>query len=81
MTGHRAKARGSLTVALPGAPHGLMDDEMTPYIPGINCIHCGRFVGRGGYIHVEHFEMSSEVASVEGECHSCLSELTEPRLV
>lgn len=54
------------------ATYGLMDDEMTPYIPGVNCIECGRFVGRDGSIEVEHFEMSSEVASVAGECVTCL---------
>lgn len=51
--------------------YGLMDDEMTPYMPGINCLECGRFVGRDGHISVTHFEMSSEIAYVEGECASC----------
>lgn len=49
-----------------------MDDEMTDFIPGVNCIHCGRFVGRDGHIGVGYFEMSSEVAYVEGECRRCL---------
>ena len=31
---------------------GLMDDEMTPYVPGINCLQCGRFVGRDGWVSV-----------------------------
>ncbi len=48
-----------------------MDDGMTRYIPGVNCVHCGRFVGRDGHISVEHFEMSTEVASVDGECGRC----------
>jgi hypothetical protein len=42
------------------------------WVPCVNCIHCGKFVGRDGYIHIEHFEMSSEVASVDGECRECL---------
>lgn len=50
----------------------LMADGMTEYVPGVNCLHCGRFVGRDGSIEVEHFEMSSTVASVEGECGRCL---------
>ena len=48
--------------------YGLMDDGMTAYIPGINCVECGRFVGRDGWISVGYFEMSSEVAYVEGVC-------------
>lgn len=52
--------------------YGLMDDEMTPFIPGINCYECGRFVGRDGHIGVGYFEMSNEVAYVEGECGRCL---------
>lgn len=51
---------------------GLCDDGMTPFVPGINCIDCGRFVGRDGYIGIEHFEMSSVVASVEGQCRRCI---------
>lgn len=51
---------------------GLMDDEMTPFVPGINCYTCGRFVGRDGSIEIEHYEMSEIVASVEGECRRCL---------
>jgi hypothetical protein len=66
--------RESLFARRPGAPHGLMDDEMTPYLLGVNCLHCGRFVGRDGWISVDYFEMSSEVASVEGQCGKCLRE-------
>jgi hypothetical protein len=44
---------------------------MTPYVPGINCLKCGRFVGRDGWIGIDHFEMSSEIAYVEGECSRC----------
>ncbi len=51
---------------------GLMDDEMSAYVPGVNCLDCGRFVGRDGYIGIDHFEMSSEVASVEGQCRRCI---------
>lgn len=56
---------------------GTCDDGMTPYVPGIPCGECGRFVGRDGYIGINHFEMSSEVASVEGECARCLTALAE----
>lgn len=52
--------------------HGLCDDEMTPYVPGVNCFECGRFVGRDGYIGFDHFEMSDQLASVEGQCRRCL---------
>lgn len=51
----------------------LMDDGMTPYWPGVNCIDCGRFVGRDGHISVEYFEMSTEVASVDGTCKRCMA--------
>lgn len=43
-----------------------------PYIPGVNCADCGRFVGRDGVICVEYFEMSSTIASVDGTCARCL---------
>jgi hypothetical protein len=52
--------------------NGLMDDELHAYVPGINCLDCGRFVGRDGYIGIEHYEMSSQVASVEGQCRRCI---------
>jgi hypothetical protein len=54
------------------ATYGLMDDGMTAYVPGINCILCGRFVGRDGSIEIDYREMSSEVSSIEGECGACL---------
>lgn len=50
----------------------LMSDGMTKYISGVNCIDCGRFVGRDGSISVEHFEMSSEISSVDGQCRRCI---------
>lgn len=53
-------------------PDDLMDDEMGPYVPGVNCMDCGRFVGRDGYIGIDYYEMSSEVAGVEGQCRRCL---------
>lgn len=53
---------------------GLMLDGIHEYHPGINCHTCGRFVGRDGYIGVEHFEMSSEIASIEGQCRKCIDE-------
>lgn len=52
--------------------HGMMLDGINDYLPGINCITCGRFVGRDGYIHIAHYEMSSQVASVDGECRACI---------
>ena len=51
---------------------GLMNDGMTPFVPGVNCLDCGRFVGRDGSIEIGHFEMSNEVAYVEGWCARCL---------
>lgn len=53
------------------ATYGLMDDGMTVYVPGVNCLNCGKFVGRDGWISIEYFEMSNEVASIEGECATC----------
>jgi hypothetical protein len=40
----------------------------------VNCIHCGRFIGRDGAIYIETWEMSSEIASMDGECGRCLAE-------
>jgi hypothetical protein len=48
-------------------------DSFMPYVPGVNCNACGRFVGRDGHIGVETFEMSSVVASVDGTCARCLA--------
>ena len=50
---------------------GVCEDDR-PFVPGINCMECGRFVGRDGAIEITHFEMSSEVASVEGTCGRCI---------
>lgn len=47
-------------------------DDGRPFVPGVNCDSCGRFVGRDGHIEIECFEMSSTVASVSGECGRCL---------
>jgi hypothetical protein len=58
---------------------GLMHDGMTPYVPGTNCLDCGRFVGRDGYIGIGHFEMSNEIAWVEGQCARCLKAEREAR--
>jgi hypothetical protein len=49
---------------------GYMDDGY-PYVPGLNCGNCGRFVGRDGSIEIGHFEMSDEVAYVSGTCRRC----------
>ncbi len=51
---------------------GMMLDGIHEYWAGINCTWCGRFVGRDGYIGIYHFESSSEVAYVEGECRNCI---------
>lgn len=55
-----------------GHGFGMTTDGLHEYWPGIPCQYCGKFVGRDGYIGIEHFEMSSEVASVEGECRRCI---------
>lgn len=52
--------------------HGPMDSGMGPYTPGVHCIDCGRFEGRDGWIEVEFFEMSNEIASVAGQCRRCV---------
>lgn len=51
--------------------YGLMDTG-ADYVPGVPCCVCGRFVGRDGLIHVETFEMSNEIASLDGTCRRCL---------
>ena len=51
---------------------GVMDDgEGRPFVPGVNCWDCGRFVGRDGHIEIEYFELSTAVASVSGQCAEC----------
>ncbi|MCW2922132.1 MAG: hypothetical protein JWL76_2006 [Thermoleophilia bacterium] len=55
-----------------GHGFGMMLDGIHEYWAGINCYTCGKFVGRDGYISIGHFEMSSEVAYVEGECRKCM---------
>ena len=52
--------------------NGLMDDDCMPFVSGVNCLDCGRFVGRDGYIGIGYCEMSSEVAYVEGQCRRCI---------
>jgi hypothetical protein len=52
--------------------HGWCLNMMQPWFPRITCCKCGKFVGRDGVIEVEHFEMSSEIASVDGTCARCL---------
>jgi hypothetical protein len=58
---------------------GLCNDGWTPYVPGINCYECGKFVGRDGHINIECFEMSSEVAGCDGICGRCLRAHSERR--
>jgi hypothetical protein len=52
---------------------GLMADDCFPYVPGINCCDCGKFVGRDGTIEIEYFEMSNSIASVDGTCVRCVN--------
>jgi hypothetical protein len=52
--------------------YGVTLDGLHAYWPGIPCYVCGKFVGRDGHVGVEHFEMSSEIASVEGICRRCI---------
>jgi hypothetical protein len=52
--------------------YGVTLDGWSAYFPGIPCLECGRFVGRDGSIEIDHFEMSSEISSVEGTCRRCL---------
>lgn len=56
------------------APHGngVTLDGMTEFFPGINCIECAKFVGRDGVMEITYFEMSNEIASIEGTCGRCL---------
>lgn len=49
-----------------------MDDGIGRFIPGVNCMDCGRFVGRDGYIGIDYYEMSSTIAGIEGQCRRCL---------
>lgn len=44
-----------------------------PYVSGVPCLACGKFVGRDGYIGIDTFEMSETVCGVEGECARCLA--------
>ena len=52
--------------------YGWTNDGLYPFFPGVPCYTCGRFVGRDGYFVVETFEMSSTIASLEGQCRRCL---------
>jgi hypothetical protein len=52
---------------------GVIDTFM-PYFPGVNCVHCGQFIGRDGAIYIETWEMSDVIASMDGECGRCLRE-------
>lgn len=46
-------------------------DDGRDYVAGVNCYDCGRFVGRDGSIAIGTFEMSNEVAYVDGQCARC----------
>jgi hypothetical protein len=50
--------------------HGSATDG-SPFWPGTPCLYCGKFVGRDGHFSVDHFEMSSEIASVEAWHRGC----------
>lgn len=39
--------------------------EGLPFWPGVPCFECGKFCGRDDHFEIEHFEMSSTIASVE----------------
>jgi hypothetical protein len=49
-----------------------MDNGITVFTPGVNCITCGRFIGRDGALYYEYFEMSDELASLDGYCGPCI---------
>ena len=51
---------------------GECSDGVSRYVPAVNCLRCGRYVGRDGSIEIETFEMSNEVASVSGTCARCV---------
>jgi hypothetical protein len=53
--------------------HGFTDDGWSPFFPSTPCCECGRFVGRDGSFEVEHLEMSTVIASVDGTCARCLN--------
>lgn len=57
--------------------HGLCTNGYTAFWPGTPCLHCGKFVGRDGHFNVEHFEMSSEIASMDAECATCMGLLVD----
>lgn len=50
--------------------HGSATDG-SPFFPAMPCLYCGKFVGRTGHFSVEHFEMSSTIASVEAWHQGC----------
>lgn len=50
----------------------LYDRDGREFIPGVNCVDCGRFVGTDGSTMATCFEMSNEIAYVEGVCARCL---------
>lgn len=52
----------------------MMDNGIDLFVPGVNCDECGRFVGRDGSICIEYFEMSREIAGVDGTCRRCIVE-------
>jgi hypothetical protein len=64
MTVEEAKATAS------ESGHGCAIDG-SPFFPGMQCVHCHRFVGRDGHFAVDHFEMSSTIASVEAYHQGC----------
>ncbi len=52
--------------------YGGTNDGTYPFFPGVPCVHCGKFVGRDGIFNIEHFEMSSEIASLDAEHRECV---------
>jgi hypothetical protein len=51
--------------------YGVTLDGWSAFFPGMPCYTCGKFVGRDGHFEIEHFEMSSTIASIEAECARC----------
>ena len=50
----------------------LYDRDGREFIPGVNCVDCGRFVGTDGSTIFFKLEMRYEIAYVEGVCARCL---------
>lgn len=56
------------------APLRLADGH-TPYIPGVPCVDCGRFVGSDGAYSYETPDMTLDQVGLEGTCGRCLHDI------